>query len=689
MNLTKASRIRITLLNLFVFLIGFCSIENTVQCSTNHKEVVSVVGNYWDVWGWARRVELDGKYAYITLGESDEGIQILDVSDPGNPRRVGSLPFGWIYNIDVKDNIAFCGPRFDKEVVVYDVADKAYPKLIIKLPTKDEYANPLIEGDLLLVRSGGQTQLYDVNVPRAPRLLSTLPDVTVWHVDGNRGYGLVTKIIEQTDPDDTSSEITLFKEQVVVLDMTNLLKPRIIAKRKLPMSTRPCNLIYAHRGYLYVGLPEQGIQIYNQSNLKKPIGHLRLWGDDVADDAYRGFHIVDNCAYFVNQGWGFLPNYESDYSESAGLWMLDLTDPENPVVAGRWGVYEAREAKIPMRMEFVQVHDSFAYVIDSMFGLRVLDVSNLNRPRLVGNYKAGGEMIDSYLTEKRMYVSEYLSGGITILDIAYPGKPERIGYFHSGGYIYKMAGYKDEYLYFDSVDGDFVQEFGFYVIDVRDPTSPRIAYWQQETVGPVRVEGDLLLTVSGLFSLKNPEKPAKLADWPIKGETMGSYVRRGNYVFFARARQGEREPDNFQVIDISEPNNPKVVAMLSITGDDSLKSYRFMQIVGDKVYVGAANEDTQISVVNISNPTKPKLIGEYGGLNGSDSFYGFHVQGKKLFTFHYYAGEENGIIYDISKGLERPKEVQIIPGFYTWQTEVQDNYIYAVRFNGLEIFELN
>jgi hypothetical protein len=180
-----------------------------------------------------------------------------------------------------------------------------------------------------------------------------------------------------------------------------------------------------------------------------------------------------------------------------------------------------------------------------------------------------------------------------------------------------------------------------------------------------------------------------MSDWPIEGDTMGNYVRHGSYVFFARARQGEREPDNFQVIDISKPSNPKVVAVLSIAGDDSLKSYRFMQIVGDKIYVGAANEDTQISVIDISNPMKPRLIGEYGGLNGSDSFYGFHVKGKKLFTFCYYAGNENGIVYDISKGLERPEEIQLIPGSHMWHTGIQDNYIYAVRLNGLEIFELN
>ncbi|HLE86804.1 MAG TPA: hypothetical protein VI727_04005 [Candidatus Brocadiaceae bacterium] len=613
------------------------------------------VGFFWDVWGYGRYVRLDGDFAYLPIGESDEGIQIVDVSEPTAPKRAGGLPFGWIYFVDAKDDVAFCGPRGERGIVLYDTADKAHPKELMTLPTEDANINFQLFGDLLVIWTGGDSILYDVANALKPRLMATIKGVRVSDIVEKQGWCSDGRKVDLTDPT----------------------HPKV---RGAPVEG---SLLEIVKGYAYFRSEDGSIAIYRQDNLRDPVNNVKIYEDGAADNYYHGFQVVGDRAYFVNPAWGFVPTRAPEYSACAGLWILDVSDPSNPRVAGHWGVEYAQEHQTPMRLADIRVRGRIAYVMDSMFGLRLFDVSDPTDIKRIADYKCGGEIAQINVSENRVYFGEYLSGGITILSSKNPSKPRKEGYLYTGGYIYQFAAYNDAYLYFDYHDGDFQEQMGFAVADIRDITNPRIVYRENKGIGPVKVFGDYLLAHNGLYSLNDPLRPRKLAD--LAGQ--GSYIGRGKYVYYALHRQ-PKENNNFKIFDISNPTEPRIVGQLTISGDNSMIS-RPMQFVGNRLYIGSCSEDVHITEIDVSDPTASKVVGEYKNLGAAtEGSYNFHIAGNRLYTFQYYAGENNGTVYDISMGLRAAKPVQRIPGFYSWHSAILGKFIYVSRLNGLEIFEI-
>ena len=632
------------------------------------------VSFYWDVWGIPSRIRIDGRYAYIPMGESDQNVQIVDISDPLHPSYAGGLRVeGWTYVVEVKDDVVYAAPRGSKEVVVYDVSEKGRPRVIRRLRHTHMNPYPVLAGDLLAVWSK-DTRLYEVKDARRPKLLCTLKDVEIKHISGGTAWGRRGDTLLVFDISDPSEPRELYR-----MDLNG---GRVLGTVG--------DYLYIGRGpYILVYLRDRPVYALKVYNFKEPIDpdyRDAAFGWSWAGDSgyQRDFQVVGDRAYFVCAAFGFAPNFPPEYSECAGLWVLDVSDPAEPKVIGRWGAEYARRNKVMIRFGSVQVRGNFAFVSDELFGMRVLDVSDPASIKEVAEYKCGGEMCCIRLGEGRAYVSEYLSGGITVFDIGDPARPRRIGYLHTGGYVYKFVVYKDSYIYFSEETEGGIVRLGLGVMDIRDLKDPHIVHWENEWVDPVAVAGDYLLAGSGIYSLKDPAHPRHVAD--LAGP--GTYVASGNYVYWVQSRKPMRY-NNFKVIDISDPANPEVVAALTIGGDDSM-IYRHMEIVGDRLYVGSATPygDPQITEIYIGDPAHPKVLGEYNKLNSSDSSYHFFVRDRKLYTFRYYAGRKNGVVYDIGRGLGRAKVIQKVPGFYTWDLAVYGDFVYVVRLNGLEVFEI-
>lgn len=649
----------------------------------NNPKIVKV-GSYWDVWGYPRKISLDGNYGYISVGESDEGIQIIDISDPAKPKYAGGIGYGWIYAVDARNNIAYCGPRGGNKIDIWDCTDKMNPLKIGELPV----GLLGITGNYLVISNGGNSHIYDITNSRKPKLVTKLEGIGVARIDSGFAYGTKKKIKEKEDPTDKNKKIKEITQTLVKIDLSKT-DGNVEEIGKFTKSDKERGLLYVFKDYYYVGNPGAVIEIYSKvkpsDGVLKPMKTFKLWEGKVLSDDYRAFDVQGKYAYFINYGFGYAgESINTGELKNSGLWMLDVSKPEEPKVVGRWGYEENVQRKAPMIFENMTVRGNLVYIVDGLTGIRILDVSDVTKPKQIGFYKCGGEMVNLYITEKRAYVSEYNGGAVIILDISNKKDVKYLGHV-PGGNVYNFDGYKDEYLYYP---GELAETdvggfgYGLCVADVKDPSKPKVVNVIKDGGGyPMRVKDNLLLTSAGIFSLAEPSNPVLLSRWPVR---VSNFIWKNNYVYTAWGRTGGE--NNFKVIDIATPSMPRVVKELTISADDSLKSMRHMQIVGNKLYIASAHTNNCISVLDISNPANPKLISEYNGLNGAtDSFYGFYIKDNFLYTLNYY-GEL--AVYDINQGLDKAKCVQSLRGFYAWDIRGAGKYIYIARFNELEIFEI-
>ena len=185
--------------------------------------------------------------------------------------------------------------------------------------------------------------------------------------------------------------------------------------------------------------------------------------------------VIGNFAYLAD-GWD-------------GLYIIDVTDPSNPLEAG---IYDT-----PGSADAVTIKDTLAFVADAWEGLRIINISDPGNPVEIGYLNTDGSAEDVAVSGDYAYVADdynglriilietptlpveaghfdmpsaigvaldssyaYVSGwsdGLRIINILDPFNPFEAGYYNTGG-ITLAAAVKDNYAY--AADG----EDGMYVI---------------------------------------------------------------------------------------------------------------------------------------------------------------------------------------------------------------------------------
>lgn len=82
--------------------------------------------------GNARDVQIQGQYAYVAVGKTDQpgGLRIVDIADPRHPKLVGSLDGLDCYGVQVDGGLALVGTSYGQVQRFIDVSDPTKPLLI-------------------------------------------------------------------------------------------------------------------------------------------------------------------------------------------------------------------------------------------------------------------------------------------------------------------------------------------------------------------------------------------------------------------------------------------------------------------------------------------------------------------------------------------------------------------------------
>jgi hypothetical protein len=473
----------------------------------------------------------DGR-AYVAAGGA--GVYLFDVSQPGAPAPLGSVSTpGYAEAVTVAGNLALVadGPL---GLRILDVSDPAHPQEIacawegrqaMAVAVRDRYA---------LVAAGGAGLLVaDIANPAQPVEIAAVPmNGFASGIVLSAGYAFVM---------DSWGGIG-------IVDIANPAQPVLRTRYETP-------------GWAVKGAVSGSLLAVADS-----FHGVRLL------DIYDPLHPVESKASET-----FLGDVADVAFDGARIWVADRHDGLRSL--NRLSNLSATTVYAPFsRAWSVAFYGNYAYVAAAEHGLRIVDISDPERPREVGAYptcNAAGVTV-SY---PYVYLSNFFGGdtsGFHVVDVSDPANPRRLGFLQTVLAL-PMNVPRDHASV--GTTSYVTNETGLIVIDAADPANP---------------------VVTGFAAA------------PPGGPTLGVTVRDGlAYV--------AQEASGLQIFDVSDLHAPKLLASAPLPN-----SPQDVDLAGSLALVAGTSGG---AVVDISDPAHPigatlqQGAGRGIAVKGSQAFY--------------------------------------------------------------------
>jgi hypothetical protein len=474
-------------------------------------------------------VQVDGNWVYAATEAADASgaLWVFDVSDPQHPTAVGEVATNVPWRYLVKRGNLVYAPS-DTALLVFDVSNPAHPAALPWV-TDDALSGedrPFTEGNRLYVVSFANGLLfYDLTYPAAPQLLGNVPG------EGGSGLGIVdAAVVNQR-----AYLADAFGLRIV--DVTDPTQPKDLGSADITMP-------------MFVDVAGTVATVVDDT------GFLTTFS--VSDPAHPS---PTGSVEFVSNGHGSYTDLARGgqlayvTNEASGLWVVDLTDPKAPLVAGRH--------EPPSIIAQGIVDGNHAYVVGAAGNLWALDIADPAAPKVVGSM---ADQVD-----------------LPAFDVI----------ASSGGYLVAAG-----------CSGDVG------VIDVRDPTSPKlvgtVALTATGTVicplGTIAVSGDLAYVAFGqklwVISLHDPAAPSILGS--VEVDMASTVALAASCAYVGGAADGTRS--QITIVRITDPAQPTVVGSVDLGGEYAPG----LAVVGQQLF--AAGETLRI--YDLARPDAPVSVGE-------------------------------------------------------------------------------
>jgi hypothetical protein len=422
-------------------------------------------------WPWGPSWELAGRDTFLYLG-SGSGVRILSIADSVQPRMLGQINArGLVSQVVVEDTLLFvaCGSWGAQ---IYSVSDPANPR---ELGSMDAVIGDLCVKDTFCYTVGSDSfRIYNVASPTQPAQLSAIRDSGDVLVEAN-GYayvgcgasGTALNVYDVRNPHSPTLVNTLGGVQLALFVRGNLLfrtsvQPSYFSILDIsnPSSIHEVGRIdgyggmalYADDKYAYLSCmyDHSGLFVIDISDSSHPqlrdsinpvgvtewdpyVPHSPGYGY-LADD-YGGLVVVDvHDVNNLSEAWS---GYRADQSVDiavdngrayvadhwVGTEIIDVTDPTRPVSLGVYDTSDSRGTNT------VMARDSFAFAgmsgVAGRRSLRVLDVSAPSHPTLVAEDSCYSWPEDMVLRDSLLYAAEM--NWFQVFNVARPRQPVLVG----------------------------------------------------------------------------------------------------------------------------------------------------------------------------------------------------------------------------------------------------------------------
>lgn len=133
---------------------------------------------------------------------------------------------------------------------------------------------------------------------------------------------------------------------------------------------------------------------------------------------------VRPTALSVKDNYCYVGIYWWDEDPFADLFLVDLTDPLNPIITNRYAIGE--------EIEYITIENDYLYLLDYAWGFYVFDISSPGGiPVLQSNILTYSNWHDGlFIRGNHAYISPGISGEqLIVIDISDKTNPQQVGYF--------------------------------------------------------------------------------------------------------------------------------------------------------------------------------------------------------------------------------------------------------------------
>ena len=513
----------------------------------------------------ARDVEVVGNYAYLALGPA--GLRIVDISDPGDPKEIGSYDtWGIASGVTISGQYAF-------------VADGKEGLRIIDVST-----------------SSAPREVGFYNTP------GWAEDVAV---DGKIAYVA----------DSRSGVLAINIE-----DPAKPVKPDDYQDFKISGSAKR---VVVQGGFVYVAYQNGTLRILDASKPKE----LKEVGSFDAEGVIRNFMVIGNLAFLAADHQGLVIVDLTDRTEPIKLTDFDTKGETQAVAVGGNYAYLADGRKGLRILDITQLDEiievgsfegaqnaldvavagTHAVIADGYEGLRVIEAVVQLEPKQLTPDDYRGNISDLALAGRFAYLASE-DQGVRVLDVSQPMEPKDIAYYDTPGEAVAVT-----------VAGDFIyvadRKEGMQILFLTEPDSPRPELQQRSHIdslgetNDVAVAGNFAYIADGSAGLRvinvtDPASPVEVGAEDTPGDALGIAVL-GDYSYIADGTSGLR------VMNIVDPFKPAEVGFLDTPGEAS--AVTAFKLIGtpERVLAYLADGSAGLRVIEVTDPRKPKELGFY------------------------------------------------------------------------------
>jgi hypothetical protein len=487
-----------------LYIVSFADPTNPVQLGRvdPDDEIISVC--------------IDGDTAWLS---TDGDLRSVDFSNPASPLLSGFLDTG-SYILDLAINGDYLYAADDEGYVqVIDATTPALPAIVTSIPGDGSHAvkSVFTEGGLIYFTDDYTNfYIYDISTPSLPVIVTSFwmddigEDV---HVDGGIAY--VAGAWEG-----------LFLFDVSIPSATSF----ISAYDAYPGDVNQSYRLALGGGRVYLADHERGLDMIDVTTPAAPTGAGQV----------RASYMNHDIGWY--HGYALVPDYHY------GLRIIDCRDVSDPVLV----------ASLPLDGNPYQIDVSgdLAVITAASAGLYIIDVSDPEAPSIAGHYDDGGSynavVVDP--DDGLVYVGKY-GGYLLVLNIAVPAAPTPVGgyqiseftrgLFIDGDRLYQAVSFPEKLVIFNISVPTNITTLGMFN---NYAMSWDGAPWDVCARNGVAY---LAMTWGGLdiLDVSDPSGIFRLATRPVGSSCFGVAVN-GDHVFMATS------DDGLEILDVSMPSTP-------------------------------------------------------------------------------------------------------------------------------------
>jgi|GEM_PF-2092947 len=595
---------------------------------------------YWDI---PTEFIIEGTLLYISAGKA--GLRIVEVSDAANPQEIGVYDTpGEARDLALNNDYVYIA-QSEYGVAIIDVSNPYQPIIAECIDNIGTCLSVDVSQNYLYAVANSDLFSFDVTQPENPLQIGqmTTPGFPIEYIyiHNNVGYGVFSGMFDDKYMYvvDISNPANMYRASLIpgsnypydiafatgygyllgqinhlkIYDMADPLHPALISNI---VHTGEGKSIAVEDNYAYIAAFYGGLLVMNVTDPQNPVTAAscgsaeyavldEITGDAVMTaDRYFGLKSISVANPANPQPLGELRKVAQindvciagDYAfageEYRGLMIFNIEDTANPIEISTCGlpVYDNNARGICIK-------DSLVYLASGNYGLRIIDVTDVDNPEEIAAMENLGFALDVEAADDYVFVASGYDG-IFCIDAANPEYLILTDAYNTLGYAEKIY-----------CSGDIVYvadgSCGTAVLDASDAANLELITYidtPSYTAALART-GDLLFVLDRvrliIYHAADLLNPIELSAFDLTGSYGQDLKIRDNYVIIAQ------NPNSLRVIEVSNPAMPREVGYYFNPGAGrGLAALEEEIVLADYCYLGIYDYSNCLSsvVVNNANP---------------------------------------------------------------------------------------